>query len=127
MKIPVKHFAATQVSNLSVDDGLKQYKPVTQWILNLKDVTVINTVINDGLVVATTIDPNTKKIILDPAEESKVKFPSKVFKIGKWDTINIFFQLIIASFDMTRNQENLSNDQKFTYLPESILHYIQTK
>lgn len=127
MKISVKHFSAAQVNNLSVEDALKQYKPVTDWILDQKDATVINTVIDDGLVVATTIDPKAKEIFLDPAEESKVKFPCKVFKIGKWDAGNIFFQLVMASFDMTRNQEKLSTTQKSTYLLEDILHYIQTK
>lgn len=129
MKHQVKHFSATQINNLSYMDALKTYKPAFDWILSQKeDVTTFTSPIdsNKAFLIEINFDKKANEIYINPAPDAKIKFATKVFKVGKWDDVNLLFLLSIASCSLTKEEKSLSDTQKATFILEDILHYVNS-
>lgn len=127
-KIKVKHFGATQTNRMSLDEGIKKYDKVLKWVKDQDTDTFFDVNLEDskGTVIRINFAPKTKEIYVTSADDSKWKFPTKVYKVAKWEEGQIFFILSMLSLDFQRD-EKLSTEQRVCYVFESILVYLESQ
>lgn len=106
MKLSVKQF-----SSLSILDGMKKYKDVCDWILELKSAKEIE--IDCGDIIYLSIDPKSRSIKASDKDGN-----SKNYKI-KWDIQNVYFTLTMLSMTFQKD-ETLTSDERSTYFMEKL-------
>lgn len=114
MKVKIKNFAADQVTKITVSDFIKQNREIIDYIKDMKSSETWTIDLSDKKQVSLTIDPKTREIRVD----------NRVFRVGKWDDVNICFNLSFASANI-QDDKSLSYEQKVSYLFDYLTGWVR--